>query len=293
MIHRAASLLKPRDDRAGIGFTAHYTSQVWVRNGLSHPALGSATGRFLHRALRPPMWMGKNILGISDLDTYLLQRHHILDFLMDRAVEQGAVQVLEPACGLSPRGFRFMARHGARLRYVEADLPAMAARKRELLDSAGLLAPGHQVVETDILAQGGEHSLEAVAEKYLDPDRPVILVTEGLVNYFDFVTMQTVWERMARILSRFPWGLYLADIVTGHGNPVSQGLLKTSAALMAWTTGAKTWLHFRSADEVARTFRDLGFDRVQAHEPEPFFRFLPLPRSRRKSFIRVLAAEVR
>ena len=38
--------------------------------------------------------------------------------------------MLELACGLSPRGFRFTRKYGGRIRYVEADLPAMAARKK-------------------------------------------------------------------------------------------------------------------------------------------------------------------
>ena len=291
MIQRFRALLSPADERTGIGFTAHYTSQVWVRNGLSHPALSSRTGRALHALLAAPMWAGRNLLGISDLDTYLLQRHILMDFLMDRAVEQGAAQVLEVASGLSPRGFRFMARHGGRLRYVEADLPAMAARKRDLLSRAGLLSPGHVVAEADALAQGGETSLEKVAERHLDPSRPVIVVTEGLVNYFDFATMTAMWERIGRILSRFPWGLYLADFVPDHGDPVSHALVKAGAALMARTTGAHSWLHFPSDADAEHTFRDLGFSRARVHAPESWSRFLPLPRSRRKSFIRVLAAE--
>ncbi|MEI8259792.1 MAG: NTP transferase domain-containing protein, partial [Deltaproteobacteria bacterium] len=44
--------MKP-DDSARISPTAHYTSYVWFRNGLSHPALVSPAGRALHLLLRP------------------------------------------------------------------------------------------------------------------------------------------------------------------------------------------------------------------------------------------------
>ena len=43
--------------------------------------------------------------------------------LLERAIEAGGVtQVIELACGLSPRGWRFANRYGERLRSIEADL---------------------------------------------------------------------------------------------------------------------------------------------------------------------------
>jgi len=51
--------------------------------------------------------------------------------------------VIEVAAGLSPRGWRFRRRYGDRLTYVEADLPAMAARKRGALERMGSLGDRH------------------------------------------------------------------------------------------------------------------------------------------------------
>ena len=111
-----------------IGPTAHYTAHVWARNGMSHPALTTSTGRVLFNATRPTMAVSKAMGGVT-LEEFLLARHRLIDHLLDAAIEEGRVgQVLEIACGLSPRGWRFAGRFGDQIDYVEADLPAMAAR---------------------------------------------------------------------------------------------------------------------------------------------------------------------
>ena len=73
-------------------------------------------------------------------------------------------QVVEVACGLSPRGWRFAQRYGERITYVEADLPGMAARKRAALDRIGCLSDHHRVVAVDALRDDGPDSLATLAE---------------------------------------------------------------------------------------------------------------------------------
>jgi O-methyltransferase involved in polyketide biosynthesis len=108
--------------------TAHYTGYVWARHGLSHPALETREGRLLFESMRPVNAVSEALGGVS-LETYLLTRHRAIDVLLERAIEEGGVsQVVEVACGLSPRGWRFTRRYGSRITYVEADLPASSAR---------------------------------------------------------------------------------------------------------------------------------------------------------------------
>src|SRR5215470_7790441 len=94
-------------DPSRISPTALYTSDVWVRNGMSHPALGSLKGRFLHAVLAPA---NLAVLGLGErpnLDQLLLARHRVLDHLLELDIAAGRVrQVVEIAAGLSPRGFR-------------------------------------------------------------------------------------------------------------------------------------------------------------------------------------------
>jgi O-methyltransferase involved in polyketide biosynthesis len=120
--------------------TAHYTGYVWARNGLSHPELASTEGRLLYESLRAPM-IASRLLGGPTLEDYLLARHGAIDALLEVAIEEGGVtQVIELAAGLSPRGWRFSRRYGASLTYIEADLPAMAERKRAALEQWALWA---------------------------------------------------------------------------------------------------------------------------------------------------------
>ncbi|MFC1849634.1 hypothetical protein ACFL27_05435, partial [candidate division CSSED10-310 bacterium] len=94
---------------ARVSLTAHYTSYVWFRNQLSHQAFVTPYGQLSYYSLLPLMWLCKNILGLADFETMLLQRHVIIDHLLEKAVaESGIRQVFELASGFSPRGFRFM-----------------------------------------------------------------------------------------------------------------------------------------------------------------------------------------
>src|SRR5262249_14318560 len=150
-------------DPSRISPTALYTSNVWVRNGLSHAALDSPKGRFFHAVLAPA---NLAVLGLGprpNLDQLLLARHRVLDHLLETEIAAGRVrQVVEVAAGPSPRGFQFARRH-PEIRYIEGDLPESAAKKRSLLDGAGLRGPNHEVTTVDALRDDGEGSLASLA----------------------------------------------------------------------------------------------------------------------------------
>jgi O-methyltransferase involved in polyketide biosynthesis len=190
--------------------TAHYTGETWVRNGLSHPELATWQGRLLHGTLALPNAVSRRAGGPS-LDGLLLARHRIIDALLDDLIRGGVTQVIEVACGMSPRGWRFNGRYGDRLTYLEADLPAMARRKREALTRMGSLGEHHRVADLDVLQDGGPGSLESLVEA-MDPAGGLAIVTEGLLTYFDDDTVEALWHRLAQVLGRFSTGAYLADL---------------------------------------------------------------------------------
>jgi O-methyltransferase involved in polyketide biosynthesis len=190
--------------------TAHYTGETWVRNGLSHPHLATWQGRALHRTLALPI-AASRALGGPTLEGLLLARHRIIDSLLDDLIQAGVDQVVEVACGMSPRGWRFSKRYGDRLTYVEADLPAMAQRKREALARIGPPGDRHRVVDLDVLRERGPGSLEALADG-LDPAKGLAVVTEGLLTYLDDETVDALWARLAEVLGGFDRGVYLSDL---------------------------------------------------------------------------------
>lgn len=239
--------------------TAHYTGETWVRNGLSHPRLATWQGRLFHGTMAVPNAISRRLGGPS-LDGLLLARHRIIDALLEDLIEAGATQVIEAACGMSPRGWRFSERYGDALTYVEADLPPMAARKREALAQMGSLGEHHRVVDLDVLREGGPESLEALVES-MDPAAGLVVITEGLLTYFDNETVEALWARLARMLRPFATGVYLADLRLG-----SPGATERAGALLlsAFVRGR---VHAYPGDEAsaAAALRRAGFEQATLH----------------------------
>ena len=268
----------PRGPRssARISPTAHFTGYVWYRNGLGDRALMTRAGRLLVAAYAPferaAAWA-----GVPTLEDTLLSRHRAIDDLLERAIEAGTVtQVLEVAAGLSPRGLRFTRRYGSRIRYLEADLPAMARRKQEALTRAGergAAGPGHDVVELDALATAGPLSLPEVAAARLDPAEGLAILTEGLVNYFNPRSLEGMWRRIAQVLGRHPQGLYLSDIVLRSATGATQGTHPVAGALSQMTTAALISLvsrgrlhaHYGDEGEAGRALLAAGFAEARLH----------------------------
>ncbi|MFL5829619.1 MAG: class I SAM-dependent methyltransferase [Solirubrobacteraceae bacterium] len=235
--------------------TAHYTAYVWARNGLSHPALATVEGRVLFESLRPVL-VASRFFGGASLEAYLLTRHRAIDALLQRAIEQdGITQVVEVACGLSPRGWRFTQRYGEQLTYVEADLPDMAQRKREALERMGSLSERHRVVALDALADAGPESLDALATE-LDPGAGVAVLTEGLLGYLDGESVTGLWRRLASVLAGFPSGRYISDL---HIGAVQNAQVRVFRVLLSAFVRGRVHLHFDTVAEAEEAVREAGF----------------------------------
>jgi len=251
---------------ARISPTAHYTGQVWLRHGLSDPAFGTTEGERLFKLL-VPINAGSRALGGPTLEGMLLARHRLIDHLLTAAITAGAIgQVIEVACGLSPRGWR-MTRAHQDLRYIEADLPAMVARKREVIAKAAPVGPHHQVVEIDALADTGPTSIAGIADR-LDPKRGLAIITEGLLNYFPGAAMVKMWRGFGAVMPRFPAGLYLADLALGED---ARGLPTQlfRAALGAFVRGG-IYMDFEDEQAARRELELAGFPTAALHRPTEF-----------------------
>ncbi|HEY1358420.1 MAG TPA: class I SAM-dependent methyltransferase [Thermoleophilaceae bacterium] len=233
--------------------TAHYTGYVWARNGLSHPELASWEGRVLFETVRPSMLVFGLLRGPT-LEPYLLARHRGIDARLEDWITPGA-QILEIAGGLSPRGWRFKRRHGRKIDYVEADLPDMAARKRQALARMGAM---HRVEDLDVLRPGDLEELAAT----LDPGRPLAIITEGLLSYLDRDDVLDIWRRFAETLSGFSGGLYLSDlhVVEDASGPHVEFF---RLLLSAFVRG-QVRVHFEDAAEAVAALEAAGFAEAAA-----------------------------
>ena len=243
--------------------TAYATGYFWYTQGMSHPALATPQGRRLHYAFRPFI-AGTRVFGGMSLDALMLARHRGINGVLRRAIEDGRIgQVVEIAAGLSPRGWDLMRRYGERLTYLESDLPAMAATKRQLLESAGLLSARHRVVELDVLASEGPRSLEAVMQS-LDPKVGTAIITEGLMNYFAPAVALEVWRRFAQVLARFPHGIYLSDLYLQREH--NGAVVGAFGKLMQAFVRGRMHTHFSCEAQAAQRLRDCGFREIKVHE---------------------------
>lgn len=246
--------------------TAHYTGYTWFHHGLSHPALVTREGRIFHALLEPLAAISRRI-GMPTLEGLLLARHHAIDQQLTQAVERGTIgQVIEIAAGLSPRGWDFARRFGDRLTYIEADLPAMAQRKRKLLADAGLQTPAHRVVDLDALADDGPLSLARLADS-LDPSKGLAIITEGLINYFPIDAVFGMWQRFAATLKRFQDGLYLSDLHLASDNHGT--LVKMGTRLLSSFVRGRVHLHFDSPEAAVGCLFDAGFGDAELLRPKP------------------------
>ncbi|MGG2398718.1 class I SAM-dependent methyltransferase [Pseudomonas sp. SH1-B] len=279
-----------RANSAHISPSAHYTGYVWYRHRLAEPAFATAFGSFVHKLLWPLSWGARAAFGL-DIETLLLQRHLQIDALLTEAIElQGVRQVVEIACGLSPRGRRFCSRY-PNIQYLEADLPAMAARKRLLLHGEGWLDGRHQVRAVDILAAHGNQCLGALFAG-LDRSQPVLVITEGLVNYFPLALIEGFWSRLAAELGGFPEAVYLTELYPDLHEHPRYRQLRWGVDLIGRLTRGSYSLYCRDHNEIIAGFRRCGFARVQVLDPAAEAPSLGLPSARLPGLVRVIQAQV-
>jgi O-methyltransferase involved in polyketide biosynthesis len=242
-------------DSDSISPTAHYTGYVWTRNGLSTPALTTTEGRLLFDSLHPLMVIS-GALGRPSLESYLLARHRAIDLVLERAIEGDQItQVLEVAAGLSPRGWRFAQRYGDRITYLEADLPAMAARKRDALKRAGSLGERHQVRDLDALKDDGPDSLVALAGD-LDHEAGLAIITEGLLGYVSPADLRALWRRLHRVLSGFSNGRYISDV---HLASTQTAEVRAFRVVLSAFVRGQVYVHFPDPAEAEAALVEAGF----------------------------------
>lgn len=271
---------------ARISPTALYTGQVWQSTGRSIPELKSIPASTLHIALAPSMFISKS-LGGPTLEDFLLARHDLIDHHLTEMIESGKVtQVIEIAAGLSPRGSRFVERYGDKITYIEADLPGMVAQKKKLLSTRLQACPNHHVKAIDAFAEHGVHSLEGLAMQ-LDAKKGLVIITEGLLNYFDREAVLGLWGRISKTLSQFKQGAYLSDIHLQAQN--ADAIAQVFVAGLGLFVRGRVHLHFETPGHLQQAMEELGLA-CQVLQPSDYAQEIPACAAKGADFCRVLLA---
>ncbi|MFV5264757.1 class I SAM-dependent methyltransferase [Acinetobacter courvalinii] len=246
-----------------ISFTAHYTGYIWYQMGISHPALATKKGKTLAALVHPiESWAEKYVGG--SMRTTLKQRHSMLDSRLKKLIEQHPdLQVLEIACGLSPRGWWFR-QHYPEITYRELDLPDMAATKQAALQQ--IERHSDAVLSLDLFTEAFASAFEI-----FDPKRPLVVISEGLINYFEKPLLQQLIQAIATYGQDFKTLHYLTDIYPEPTQNKLATIIWNSSRLLKWMSRSAFSFHFKTPAEVEHFFQEAGFHQVDVLQPKQFF----------------------
>lgn len=250
-----------------ISFTAHYTGYIWYQMGISHEALATAKGKSLAYLVHPiESWAEKYVGG--SMRTTLKQRHTMLDHHLEKLIQENPdLQVLEIACGLSPRGWWFR-QHYPSITYRELDLPDMAQTKQNALQQIEKNAP--EILSVDLFTEAFAQAFEV-----FDPNRPLVVISEGLINYFDKDLLKQLIQSIAHYGTAFKTFHYLTDLYPEPIKNKLATLIWNSSKLLKLMSRSSFSFHFKSPQEVQDFFKDAGFQHATVEQPQIFFGQVP------------------
>ena len=245
-----------------ISFTAHYTGYIWYQMGISHPLLATTKGKMLACIAQPIETWAEKYVGGSMRSTLKI-RHQLLDQHLTQLIQQYPdLQILEIAAGLSPRGWWFR-QHYPQLDYRELDLPDMAQVKQAALKQMEAQSP--DMLSADLFTADFKRAFDA-----FDTARPLVIISEGLINYFDQALLQQLLQSMIEYGQDFKTLHYLTDL---YPEPVKNKLAKliwNSSKLLKVISRSAFSFHFVRPAEVGDFFQQAGFAQVSVVQPSMY-----------------------
>ncbi|MGE8559343.1 MAG: class I SAM-dependent methyltransferase, partial [Acinetobacter sp.] len=246
-----------------ISFTAHYTGYIWYTMGISHPIFATSKGKMLAKLVHPLESWAEKFVGGS-MRTTLKQRHRMIDQHLTQLIEQFPdLQVLEIASGLSPRGWNFRQKY-PHIDYRELDLPGMAKVKTQALKQIDLNSP--EVLSVDLFTADFEQAFHV-----FDPNRPLVVISEGLINYFNKDMLLQLLQAIYRYGQNFKELHYLTDI---YPEPVKNKLANfiwASSKLLKWMSKSAFSFHFITPQQAQDFFQQAGFEQASIVQPQQYF----------------------
>lgn len=246
-----------------ISFTAHYTGYIWYQMGISHPALATSKGKTFVRLLSGFESLAEKYVGGSMRST-LKQRHQMLDEQLEVLIaEHPDLQVLEIACGLSPRGWWFRQKY-PHITFRELDLPDMAATKNAALKQFETNAP--EVFAVDLF----QPQLAEVFAQF-DAKRPLVIVSEGLINYFSLEMLQQLLHSLLQHSQHFQNLHYLTDIYPEPIKNKLATLIWNCSKLLKVLSRSAFSFHFQTPEAAEQFMKNAGFNTVTVLQPAQYF----------------------
>jgi O-methyltransferase involved in polyketide biosynthesis len=185
---------KQKPGGSGLSVTALYTCGVWHWGRLPCASLlmtdeaGIAFGATNFTLALAGLFSRRPSLKHS-----LLHRHLMIDRWLG---EKGAVQVIEFAAGLSPRGAAFTANPD--IAYTEIDFPEVIEKKKGILART---EEGRSILKRSNLRFVGGDALQVDVAGLADPGLPLLVVAEGLFMYYGAGDQRMIWAKIKEAVS--------------------------------------------------------------------------------------------
>ncbi|MEK7432174.1 MAG: class I SAM-dependent methyltransferase [Cyanobacteriota bacterium] len=249
--------------------TAHITSHAWDYLEISNAKyFVSPQYKFFLNLLRTigfPLFLNKK----KDYIYFMLEpRHRAIDYFIFSKFHYK--QIVELACGLSPRGMTFA--ENPEFNYIEADLDKMLKTKKNLVEKIysdkKIQRKNHNFVSLDILK---DNIFEKV-KKHVSKEKTVV-ITEGLTPYFDMENLKKIFLNISSFLRANDGGVYICDIY--HNEDLKKNhakLINLPINLM----GIKFFADIDNSDEGQEFLKECGFDFVETFNPLNFAKQLGL-----------------
>lgn len=244
--------------------TAHYTSYIWVKHGLSPLEFQTTTGALLYWIFEPIMLLSRLMNG-STIEEMILARHQMIDSRLQEWIESGKVsQIVEIASGLSGRGYRISSRY-SNVSYIETDFSDMVLLKQQLvLKTGGQSSENHHFIPLNVLLSDGPESLSHVLSNELQINQGTVVITEGLLSYLSHSQLTDFWLRLATELKKYPLGVYLSEIRLGCDN--NDAYSERMNRIISRFVGSSVVIHYFSQDELKSDLTQLGFQMAKTYK---------------------------
>jgi O-methyltransferase involved in polyketide biosynthesis len=247
-------LKSPTKRNQRIGIPAYFTSHAWVEARFDYAdRFDTRQGRLMFKALKPLFHL-LGFLGpaVRFHNEYLFVRHYAFEERLRQLLPSCIVEI---GAGLSPRGIAF-AVADVDLRYIEVDLPDMAAAKRRALGNFET-PPNYFLGSADILAQGFIESLPEMPR----PGDHVVVVTEGVTDYFKMGEKRRAFRNICSLLRAQGGGHYLLDVYAREHFPNLPILTQTFVSTLGHLVGRSFDDQlFERVDDALQFLTDCGFD---------------------------------
>lgn len=204
-------------------------------------------------------WLSKNCSNNIELNKLLAPELEARFKLTNKLIDSlNITQVLELASGYSSRGLIYSKKG---YNYVEMDLEEVVNNKKKMFK---------EIFNTNINIISGnalEYNDYIKCLEYLDPNKELIILNEGLLRYLTFDEKRKVAENIYKLLKKYG-GVWITCDLTPKKFIENQDKINTTINSSLNTVTKRNNLNDRFIDEnhIRTFFTSIGFKEIEIHK---------------------------